>query len=214
MKVLLDYFKKIGWKRILMVFIGNTILAMGVSIFKFSCLGNDAYNAMLMSLSDCTKIQYGHFSALFSAGLFIIQLIWGRSYIGLGTIVNSFLSGYIVTFFYNVWLWMFEIPTAFPVRFVVMFIGVVACGLGISLYQSSNVGVSPYDFLSLVAAEKCKKIPYFWWRMLTDATCALVAFLSGGLLGIGTLVCAFGLGPFAHFFNVHLAEKILKTSDK
>lgn len=208
--MLLDYFKRIGIKRIIMVFVGNTILAMGVSIFKLSCLGNDAYNAMLMSLSDCLKIQYGHFAALFSACLFIIQLIWGRNYIGLGTIVNSFLSGYKITFFYNLWLWLFGVPTAFLVKFVVMFIGVVACGLGISLYQSSDVGVSPYDFLSLKASEKIKKVPYFWWRMLTDATSALVAFLSGGLLGIGTLVCAFGLGPFAHFFNVHLSEKILK----
>lgn len=208
--MLIDYFKKIGLKRILMVFIGNTILGMGVSIFKLSCLGNDAYNAMLMSLSDCFKIQYGHFSALFSACLFVFQLIWGRKFIGLGTIVNSFLSGYIVTFFYNVWLWLFEVPTAFPVKFVVMFIGVVTCGLGISLYQSSDVGVSPYDFLSLIAAEKVKKVPYFWWRMLTDATSALIAFVSGGLLGTGTLVCAFGLGPFVHFFNVHLVDRFLK----
>ena len=208
--MLAEYFKKIGMRRVLIMLIGNTILAMGVSIFKLSCLGNDAYNAMLMSVSDGLSIQYGHFSALFSAALFVIQLIYGRKYIGIGTIVNSFLSGYIVTFFYNLWLYLFEVPTAFPVKFIVMFIGVVACGLGISLYQSSDVGVSPYDFLSLKAAERFKKVPYFWWRMLCDATSALVAFLAGGLLGIGTLVCAFGLGPFAHFFNVHLTSKILK----
>lgn len=207
--MILDYFKKIGLKRILLMFIGNTIIGMGVSIFKLSCLGNDAYNAMLMSLSDCTSIQYGHFSALFSAVLFVFQLIWGRKFIGIGTIVNSFLSGYIVTFFYNIWLLLFGIPTAFPVKFIVMFLGVVACGLGISLYQSSDAGVSPYDFISLKAADKFKKVPYFWWRMLTDATSALIAFLTGGLIGIGTLVCAFGLGPFTHFFNVHLTEKIL-----
>ena len=205
-----NYFKKISMRRIIMVLIGNVILGMGVSIFKLSCLGNDAYNAMLMALSDYINIPYGHFSALFSAALFIIQLAIGRNYIGIGTIVNSFLAGYIVTFFYNTWLILFEIPTFFPVQFVVMFIGVVACGLGISLYQSSNLGVSPYDFLSLKAAERFKKVPYFWWRMLADATSALIAFLTGGLLGVGTLVCAFGLGPFVHFFNEHFTNKILE----
>ena len=72
--MLAEYFKKIGMRRVLIMLIGNTILAMGVSIFKLSCLGNDAYNAMLMSVSDCLSIQYGHFSALFSAALFVIQL--------------------------------------------------------------------------------------------------------------------------------------------
>ena len=208
--MLIEYFKRIGMRRVLVMILGNTILAMGVSIFKLSCLGNDAYNAMLMSLSDCLSIQYGHFSALFSAVIFLIQLIYGRNYIGIGTIVNSFLSGYIVTFFYNLWLYLFDVPEAFIVKFIVMFIGVVACGLGISMYQSSDVGVSPYDFLSLKAAERFKKVPYFWWRMLTDATSALIAFVSGGLLGIGTLVGAFGLGPFVHFFNVHLVDRFLK----
>ena len=211
--MIFDYFKKIGMKRILLMLTGNVIIGMGVSIFKLSCLGNDAYNAMLMSLSDLISIPYGHFSALFSAALFVIQLVWGRKYIGIGTIVNSFLSGYIVAFFYDVWIKIFEVPTSFPVQFVIMFLGVVACGLGISLYQSSDVGVSPYDSLSLMTAERFKKVPYFWGRMLSDATSALIAFLTGGLIGIGTLVCAFGLGPFAHFFNVHFTEKILKKEN-
>lgn len=207
--MILNYLKKIGAKRILIMVIGNIFLGMGVSIFKLSCLGNDAYNAMVMALADCSGIAYGHFSAITGAVLFIFELIWGRKYIGIGTIVNSLLTGYITTFFYHIWLYCFEIPSAFPVRIVVMVLGVVTCGLGISLYQTPNVGTSPFDSLSLIVAEKVTRVPYFWWRMLSDGLCALIGFMAGGLIGVGTLVCAFCLGPFVHFFNVHLTEKLL-----
>ena len=36
---------------------------------------------------------------------------------------------------------------------------------------------------------------------------ALGTFLTGGLVGIGTLLCALCLGPFVQFFNIHFSEK-------
>ena len=34
--------------------------------------------------------------------------------------------------------------------------------------------------------------------------------LLGGLIGLGTLICAFGLGPFVQFFTRHFSEKVLR----
>ena len=34
------------------------------------------------------------------------------------------------------------------------------------------------------------------------------AFFLGGIIGLGTLVCALGLGPFIQFFNVHISRKL------
>ena len=45
-----EYVKKIGMRRILIMLLGNVFLGMGVSIFKFAGLGNDAYNAMMMMI--------------------------------------------------------------------------------------------------------------------------------------------------------------------
>ena len=55
-------------------------------------------------------------------------------------------------------------------------------------------------------------LPYFGCRVLTDALCALLAYLLGGLIGLGTLICAFGLGPFVQFFTKHFSEKVLRYS--
>jgi uncharacterized membrane protein YczE len=46
---------------------------------------------------------------------------------------------------------------------------------------------------------------------MCDACCALICFLAGGIVGIGTLVSAFGFGPFIQFFNKTVSEKILDS---
>ena len=97
-----EYGKKIGMRRILIMLLGNVFLGMGVSIFKFAGLGNDAYNAMMMALSDVVGIPYARFCAIFSVGLFVIELIAGRHFIGLGTIINTLFLGYIDTFFVTI----------------------------------------------------------------------------------------------------------------
>ena len=94
-----------------------------------------------------------------------------------------------------------------------MVIGVIICSLGVSMYQRPDVGVSPYDSLSLIMDEKLPKISYFWCRMSNDVICALVAYFAGGLVGIGTVIAAFGLGPIVHFFNIHVTDKLMKTEN-
>ena len=37
----------------------------------------------------------------------------------------------------------------------------------------------------------------------------LLCWLLGGLVGIGTLICAFCLGPFIQFFNGLVSERVL-----
>lgn len=84
-------------------------------------------------------------------------------------------------------------------------------GLGLSMYQMSDVGVAPFDSLSLIMSEKQKKVPYFWCRISTDACCALICYMAGGLVGVGTVVSVCFLGTVAQFFNVHITEKIMES---
>ena len=63
--------------------------------------------------------------------------------------------------------------------------------------QIPDESLSPETLLD----RKLTRIPYFWCRIFTDGLCALVCWLSGGIIGIGTLVTAFGFGPVIAFFN-------------
>ena len=45
-------------------------------------------------------------------------------------------------------------------------------------------------------------------RVVCDLTVALSGFALGAVLGIGTVVTAFGMGPMISFFNVHMSEPL------
>ena len=202
------YFKKIGWKRFVVMTIGNVFLGMGISIFKFAGLGNDPYSGMVMGLSDVVGMSYANFLILINIFVFLLELTFGREFIGAGTIVNAIFLGYITTFFYELWLHFFALPTVLVTKILVMLVGTVVTGFGVSMYQTPNAGVSPYDSLSVIMAKRIPKVSYFWHRIFTDAVCALVCFLSGGIVGLGTLVSALGLGPVIDFFNIHFTRKL------
>lgn len=210
---IVGYFKKIGWKRLVVMVIGTVFLGMGISIFKFAGLGNDPYSGMVMALSDVAGMSYAHFLIFVNIFVFILELVFGREFIGTGTIANAIFLGYITTFFYELWLYLFTLPQALVIKILVMLIGTVVTGFGVSMYQTPNAGVSPYDSLSVIMAKRIPKISYFWHRIFTDAVCAFVCFLSGGIVGLGTLVSALGLGPVIDFFNIHFTRKLFGADE-
>jgi uncharacterized membrane protein YczE len=203
------YFHNVDKKRLIIMVIGNVFLGMGISIFKLSGMGNDPFSGMVMALAENIGMTFANFLILLNLVLFVIEFITGRKFIGAGTFVNAILLGYIATFFHSTWLSLFGEPQLIWQQVVIVAIGVVVCSFGVSLYQSSEVGVAPYDSLSLIMRDNFPKVSYFWHRMLTDSLCALICFLAGGIIGLGTLVSALGLGPIVHFFNVNFTEKLL-----
>ncbi|MBQ9613811.1 MAG: hypothetical protein IJV14_14690 [Lachnospiraceae bacterium] len=193
--------------RILMVIIGNVFIGLGVGLFKLSALGNDPFDGMNMAMADFFHIYYPVLQIIVNVFFFIFQIWLGRHLIGFGTIVNAFFLGYIAAFFYS----LIPAPSAFIARLLIMLVGVLVIALGLSLYQSADMGVAPYDALSMIMAERQKKVPYFWCRVITDAFCAIVCYVFGGIIGIGTVFSAFGFGPFIQFFNTHVSQKLVKN---
>lgn len=198
----------IGKRRMIGMLIGNIFLGIGVSVFKLSGLGNDPFSAMCMSVSELFHLSYSNFLVILNTLFFIIEITLGRKFIGLGTIVNWFLVGYVVEFF----IWLSEMaitpPETLITRLPYVIAGVLLMSLGVSLYQTSDAGIAPYDSVPLIMKERLP-FPYFWCRIICDGFCAVIALTTGGLIGLGTLVCAFGLGPVIHFFNEKLSKKLL-----
>lgn len=206
-----SYFQKAGMKRICMSLAGNLLVGVGVAIFKVAALGNDPYNGMNMALSELLSLPYPTLQILVNILFFAIQLLAARELIGFGTVVNIFLIGYIVNFTYGLLIQILGSPGSFALQFIAMVIGMLICSLGLSLYQCSEMGTAPFDALALILDRKLPKLPYFWCRILCDGSCALICFLAGGIVGLGTLVSAFGFGPVIAFFNKTVSEPLCKT---
>ena len=188
--------------------LGVLIISIGIALFKESHLGNDPMSAFSMRLSEIFGIPLGTQNLIFNALFLLLQFSFGKKYIGAGTFVNGIILGYIVSFFYAIFVRYFGYAETFGLGVQLLWAAaaVVITSLGVSLYQTADLGVAPYDYLSLGLRDKTKK-HYFVCRMFTDGVAALAAFLTGGLVGIGTLISAFGLGPIVHFFDVHFSEK-------
>ena len=208
--MLTAYLKKIGIGRILLMIIGNVVIGLGISVFKLSGLGNDPFSGMVMAMGALLHMPYANFQVMLNIVLLMIEIFAGRKYIGAGTIVNALCQGYFSTFFNFVLAHTVNAPQTMWQRIIVVCLGVIICSLGLSLYQTADVGVAPYDSLPLIMAERWPKSPYFCYRISLDALFALICYLAGGIVGLGTLVAAFGLGYFINLFNVHLSSKLMR----
>lgn len=207
--MLIDYFKKVGLRRILIMLAGNVFLGIGIAVFKFSGMGNDPFSGMVMALSETVHMEYPVFLMIVNVLIFIIEFAFGRHFIGAGTLVNAFLLGYVVDFFCKLIQSQLGEAELLWQRILAVCIGVIVTSFGVALYQTPDVGIAPYDSVSLIMTERWPKIPYFFHRMSNDVIAAFICYMAGGIIGLGTLLTAFCLGPFVHFFTEHFAKKLV-----
>ncbi len=194
-------------RRVLIMCFAIFIMGLGIALFKVSLMGNDPCSAFTMSLAAKLGMSFSRFLIILNTFYFAVEFLWGRKYIGIGTFVNWVFVGIFTDFFAGTIEAIWIIPEAFLPRLPIMLAGILILSLAASMYQTSDVGIAPYDSLSIILSDRFP-IPYFWCRIFTDSLCALGAFLLGGIVGLGTLVCALGLGPFIQYFNVHVSEKL------
>lgn len=206
-------------KQLWITFLGNLLIGVGIAILRVSAMGNDAYSAMTMSLSQITPFSLGTFQVLLNAVLMLVQLIWGKKYIGIGTVINMFLLGYIVQYSIPLVVWLIgeEGSHPFILQLLIMFVGLFIIALGIAIYQKANAGVAPFDYLSLGMTDAFPT-PYFLNRMITDALCVIMALLPWALrtvaftdchIGLGTILCVSCLGPFVSLCDKWIVSKCL-----
>ena len=112
-----DFLKNINWKHVLIMCIGNVFAGMGIGIFKLAGLGTDPFSGMNMAVADMIGMAYGNFQLIVNIVLLIIEIAFGRRFLGIGTVVNAVCLAYITTFFYNIYTGVFGLElVALPVR--------------------------------------------------------------------------------------------------
>ena len=206
-------------RRIIMSVLGVAICGFAVGMFKFASLGVDPFQSLMSGLDAVIPIRFGTLYVITNAVLLLFALITDRTKIGIATLINLFLLGYIVEFSHGLFTRLFP-DAALPLRLAVLAVAIVILCLSSALYFTADLGVSTYDAVSLVWSERQGKIPFAACRVITDIVCVVCGIvmlaLSGqgraGIfanVGIGTIVTAFFMGPLISFFNVHVAQPVL-----
>lgn len=201
--------------------LGVAVCGVSVGFFKRAAFGVDPFQSLMSGLDAMLAIDFGTLYVLANVCLLLFSLINDRKKIGIATLVNLFLLGYIADFSHKSLLSLFP-DLGIGGRVIMLIIGIVTMCLASAFYFTADMGVSTYDAVSLIMAEKWKLASFKFCRIACDLTCVLAGVILfrlsgqsmsglGQLVGVGTIVTAFFMGPLIEFFNVRVARPFLNS---
>lgn len=212
---------KRGWKetgiRLLLLLIGLVIAHLGVTLFLLADLGADPFNVFVQGMyrtldSFIPVLTHGYTHVSICIFIILVLLVVDRSYIKIGTVVCMAFGGPIIDAFTYLLQNIINAGNPFAMRLVVLAIGCMILAFGMTIVIKSDAGTGPNDLVAIVISDKLHK-PFGPVRIIVDCCFVAVGFLLGGAVGIGTIICAFLVGPIAGIFlprSERLVSLVLK----
>ena len=200
--------------RVLILLVGLTIAHLGVTLFILADLGSDPFNVLVQgifrtigNLLDWPFITHGRVHIVICFIIILALLAVDRSYIKIGTILCMIFGGPIIDVFTVVLAPVFAITDSFVFKLLMLALGCVILAYGMTIVIKSDAGTGPNDLVAVVISDKLKK-KFSIVRIIVDLSFVIIGFVLGGSFGIGTIICAFCVGPVAgHFLPIN--EKIV-----
>lgn len=197
-------------KRVILLLIGLTIAHLGVTLFLLADLGSDPFNVLIQGLFRFFPwpgfMTHGYVHMGVSCLIILVLLAVDRSYIRIGTLLCMILGGPIIDGFTALLGDAVNAQSPMPVRLGVLVAGCVILAFGMTIVIQSRAGTGPNDLVAVVISDK-RSWKFGAVRICVDVCFALVGFLLGGTVGLGTILCAFLVGPAAQIF-MPVSEKI------
>lgn len=200
-----------GWTRrelavrVVLLLAGLCVAHLGVTLFLQSDLGSDPFNVFVQGLfrgipwPAFAAMTHGRTHLLVSLVILLVLLAVDRSYVGIGTVLCMALGGPIIDV-YTLWLSpVIHGGLPLPLRLALLVAGCVILAFGMTIVIRSRAGTGPNDLVAVVLSDKLQK-PFGPVRIGVDLTFALVGLVLGGVVGLGTVICAFLVGPAAQLF--------------
>lgn len=204
--------------RVVLLLIGLCIAHLGVTLFLQTELGSDPFNVFVQGLFRSVPwpawaaMTHGRVHLLVSLLILLVLLMADQSYVGVGTVLCMALGGPIIDV-YTLWLAP-VIHGGLPLlwRLGLLVAGCLILAFGMTIVIRSQAGTGPNDLVAVVLSDKLKK-PFGPVRVAVDCAFAGIGLALGGVLGIGTVVCAFLVGPAAQLFfpvSEHICQIALR----
>lgn len=211
-------------KRILMCVLGVLVCGISVGLFKRAALGVDPFQSFMGGLDELVPIEFGTLYVIANACLLLFSLVADRHYIGLATIINLLLLGYVVQFTQDLLFAVFP-ELSMAGRFAFLAIGIVLICFSSAFYFVADLGVSTYDAVALIITSTWKIGKFSYVRVITDCVCVGVGVILYGIakgsfdgisavVGIGTIITAFFMGPLIDLFREKVAKPFLYGKEK
>ena len=167
--------------RLVLLLAGLCVAHLGVTLFLQTDLGSDPFNVFVQGLFRFLPwpgfMTHGRVHLLVSLVIMVVLLVVDRKFVRIGTVVCMALGGPIIDVFTVLLAPLIHSERPLPVRLAALVLGCVILAFGMTIVICSEAGTGPNDL-------------FF----------ALSGFALGGVLGLGTVICAFVVGPAAQRF--------------
>ncbi|MET9794271.1 YczE/YyaS/YitT family protein [Nocardiopsis alba] len=180
-------------RRLAQLYLGLYLYGLSGALLIRSDLGAMPWDVLSQGLSNQTGLSIGTWSVIIGA---LIMLLWIplRQKPGLGTLSNVIVIGVSV----DLSLWLIPTTDFLPFQILLLISGVLVCAIATGCYIGVGLGPGPRDGLMTGLASLGLSIRLA--RTIIEVTVALLGFLMGGTVGLGTLVFMIAIGPLAQIF--------------
>ena len=174
---------------LLYLVIGLILFGLGETMLIAANVGVSPWTVLAQGISIKTGYSIGITTFIVSIGVLILWIPLKQKP-GIGTILNTIIISIVL----DVSLPYLPTPESFFLQALQVFIGVIIVGLGSGFYLISNLGPGSRDGL-MTGLQKKTNLPIALIRATIEVSAVVFGFYLGGVVGIGTLVFAFGIGP-------------------
>jgi uncharacterized membrane protein YczE len=176
-------------RRLTQLAFGLVLYGATLAMLIRSTLGNAPWDVLHQGLAKHLPITIGQ--AVIGMSV-VVLLLWIplREIPGLGTIANSIVVGLVV----DATLGVLPAPDALWARCALVVGGVLGNAIATALYVGSQLGPGSRDGL-MTGLHRRTGAPILVVRTALEVTVVVIGWFLGGVVGIGTLVYALGIGP-------------------
>ena len=176
-------------KTLIYLILGLTLFAIGETLLITANQGVSPWTVLAQGISFQTNLSIGITTFIVSL---VVLILWYplKQKPGLGTILNIVLISIIIDLSTPI----LPYPKSFLFQIIQSIIAVFIVGLGSGFYLTANLGPGPRDGL-MTGLQNFTNQPIALIRTIIEVSAVCVGFYLGGVVGIGTLLFAFGIGP-------------------
>ena len=180
---------------------GLSLFGLGEGLLIVSFTGASPWSVLAQGISLNIDLSIGTITFLISFGVLFFW-IFLKQKPGIGTILNALIIALMID------LSIKFIPTPDSLIFKLMLasFAVLSVGIGSGIYLVANLGPGPRDGL-MTGIQKKTNFPIAAVRAFLEITVVSIGWYLGGIVGVGTLLFAFGVGP-AVALGLYLVKKI------
>ena len=176
-------------KTVFYLVLGLFLFGLGDAIIIGSGAGVSPWTVLAQGISNSTNWTIGFSTFIVSLSVLILWLPL-RQQPGIGTILNVFIIAGTI----DLTLPYLPSPIEYPSQVLQAAIGIMTIGLGSGFYLTANLGPGPRDGL-MVGLQRITDLPIITVRTALELMVVITGWLMGGLVGLGTIMFVFGIGP-------------------